>query len=173
MPYAIELYLDNKSSEIIKSIREDLRSSKINVDEGTDPHITLAIYDNFKLDIFTEKLKQFSDRLSSEDVTFSSMGIFVLERPVLFLAPVVTKILLSIHSDFYGYFKKYNEKAWDYYKPGSWVPHCTLGIELTWEMVKRANDIIKDLTLPIHGRLEKIGILEFKPNRHLAEFKLK
>ncbi len=172
MPYAIELYLDDESTAKIDKIRLEFKKNKISIDEETKPHVTLSIYQDIPLDIFEDKLKLFAKEIQSFKVIYSSIGIFTNDNPVIFLAPVVTLQLLDVHNKFYDFFKEYSNKAWDYYKPNQWVPHTTLCISLSEGMLKKSSDIIKNLEFPMESRFEKIGILEFNPNKSISQFKL-
>ena len=83
---------------------------------------------------------------------------------MIFLSPVSSQTLLNIHSDFHREFNEYLSDGWQYYLPGNWVPHCTLAINATADMVKRAVDILHGVTLPIEVTVKKIGVLKFAPN---------
>jgi len=172
MPYAIELYLDDESISKIDKIRSEFKKNKINIDEGTEPHVTLSIYKDLPLDDFENKLKIFAKEIQSFKIIYSSVGIFTNDNPVIFLAPVVTSKLLDVHKKFHNYFKEYNDIAWDYYKPNQWVPHSTLCMNLSEEILKKSTGIISNIKLPIETIIEKIGILEFSPNKALNQFKL-
>ncbi|KPU26288.1 hypothetical protein TR13x_10765 [Caloranaerobacter sp. TR13] len=172
MPYAIELYVDTESSKTIDEICNKLASEGISIDKGTKPHISLAIYEDIPIESFKKELQMFSYKTKPFDITLSSVGMFVTESIVIYLAPTVTKELLGIHSEFHNSFKKYRSKAWDYYLPNRWVPHCTLAMNLNDEMVNKTINICRGLELPINVKINKSGILEFKPNKQLIEYKL-
>jgi 2'-5' RNA ligase len=170
MPYAIELYLDNESGEKVQLIRDKLKEKGINVDEGARPHVSLAIYQDLNLQVFEKQLGEFAKQNKFFDIVLASIGIFATEASVVFLAPTVTSELLRFHKGFHDFFKENDNAAWDYYRPGKWVPHCTLAMDLTNEMVSGAVEIVRQFSLPIQGRVDRIGVLEFSPNKHLFEF---
>lgn len=172
MPYAIELYLDEESAKRVNLIRHNLKLAGIPIDQGTKPHITLAIYENIEMKVFSNELQMFADKIRSLSVTLSSIGMFVTEKPVIYLAPIVTKGLLTIHSKLHNDFIRYQHEAWDYYLPNKWVPHCTLAMNLHDDMVQRAIEICQELQLPFEVELTSIGILKFPPNKHLIQFKI-
>jgi 2'-5' RNA ligase len=172
MPYAIELYLDKKSAEKVRSMRTKLRESGVNIDEGTKPHVSLAIYQELNIRVFRPRLQDFSKQKGSLNVSLASIGMFTTEYPVVFLAPTVTDDLLSFHKEFHDYFREFDGAAWDYYRPGKWVPHCTLAMNLSDEMVGKAIEITRRFSLPIRGALDRIGVLEFSPNKQLFEYEM-
>lgn len=172
MPYAVELYLDQQSSERVRGLKEELKSRGIDVDEGTRSHISLSIYGNLNLMEFRTRLERFAEAQAPFSISLASIGIFATESPIIYLAPTVTMGLLQLHQDFCEFFSEYDGLAWDYYRPGLWVPHCTLAMNLDGSKVKEAVDIICRLRLPLYGILDKIGVLEFSPNKELFEFNL-
>ena len=172
MPYAIELYLDGEASAMIGKIHSTLRNNGIHIDEGTSPHVSLCIYQDLPLDEFEGALRRFAGELRPFDVTFPRVDAFRTAQPVIFLAPEAGTQLLDVHERFHNRFRTYRERVWQYYRPGVWVPHCTLCMDLSQEMFQAATRLLKDLALPIHARFERIGILEFHPNKQLSVFDL-
>lgn len=168
MPYAIELYLDKEASRQIEAIHSRLRENGINIDEGTSPHVSLCIYDDLPIAQFEKELKLFAREMNPLNVVFSRVDAFRTQQPVIFLAPDVTPHLLGVHQNFHNHFSKYSDWVWEYYKPQIWVPHCTLCMGLSLDMYERATEMLKGVQLPIQGRFEKIGILEFRPNKQLS-----
>ncbi|WP_427340734.1 hypothetical protein [Caloranaerobacter sp. DY30410] len=77
MPYAIELYFDIESTKKVDKIRNQLELNSINVDKGTKPHISLAIYEDIPIESFKEELQMFSYKVKPFDITLSSVGMFV------------------------------------------------------------------------------------------------
>ena len=172
MPYAIELYLDKESAEKVQNIRTKLKENGITVDEGAKPHVSLVIYEELNLQVFKPRLQEFAKQKNSLNITLASIGMFATEYPVVFLAPTVTSNLLKLHKEFHDFFRESDNVAWDYYRPEKWVPHCTLAMNLSDDMVSEAIEITRHFSLPIHGRLNRIGVLEFSPNKHLFEYEM-
>ncbi len=172
MPYAIELYLDKEASIAIKEIHAMLKENGISIDEGTKPHVSLCIYEGLPLIQFEYELRQFADETAPFDVIFTNIDAFKTKRPVVFLAPEPSQKLADVQRQFHKYFSKYRDAVWQYYQPESWIPHCTLCMDLSHDMYLRANEILKDVQLPIKGTFERIGILKFRPNEQLSIFDL-
>lgn len=172
MPYAVELYFDMESTKKIEDIRTKLKENGIGVDEGTKPHVSIAIYENLDIETFRIKLQKFSYQRNPLDIILASIGIFASECPVVFLAPIVTSGLLKFHKEFHEFFKELGDSAWDYYRPEKWVPHCTLAMNIPGEMVSRAVELARHFALPIYGTLQRVGVIEFSPNKQLFEYDL-
>ncbi len=55
----------------------------------------------------------------------------------------------------------------DHFSPGHWVPHCTLTTALDPDLVAKTWALLPRAAMPLHGRLEQLGIVEFPPAREL------
>ncbi len=172
MPYAVELYLDNESAEKVDKIRNKLATEGISIDKGAKPHISLAIFEDIEIESFVRELQMFARKIKTLNVTLSSIGMFVTENPVIYIAPTVTKELLTVHSKFQDDFEKYKNEVWDYYLTNKWVPHCTLAMNLNSIEVNKTIEICSKIRLPMKVKLDSIGLLEFKPNKQLIEYKI-
>jgi len=51
-----------------------------------------------------------------------------------------------VHRTFHDVFADLREDQWPYYLPDSWVPHCTLAINIKWEEVHKALDNVYGIT---------------------------
>lgn len=173
MSFAVECYLDKSSTEKVNAFMNLFRENNITVDEGTSPHISLAIYEKTDRDLFQAKLKEFSARSSSLSFTFMNFGIFPTEESVLFLAPKVSGRLLSFHREFHMLFEEFRKDLSEYYSPEYWVPHCTVGIYLNNEQIKKAAELLYKFEFPLKAEIIEIGVNEFPPNRELYRYKLK
>jgi len=170
MPYAIEFYLDNISTKKIRNVIKELENNNVNIDSGTLPHITLAIYKTLPIECMIKEIQEFIPNIPPLSITFSSFGVFPGDKShVIFLAPVVTREMIEIHEMFHKQFKHYEEMSWDMYKPEKWVPHCTLGFDVNNKMLHQSVDIIKKIPFPFKCFVEKMGILKFKPNEKVFE----
>lgn len=173
MPYAVELYFDKESNNHIRNILNFLKNNNIPLDEKTEPHISLALYnDLYDENKFLKELYDFSLNIQSFKISFSSIGIFLTEESVLFFAPVVTKNLLNIHKKYHNTFSQYNYNTIEYYKPNNWVPHCTIAMNLTESQLTNAVEKIKDIFIPFSCNIVGIGLLKFLPNKKIKEFNI-
>jgi 2'-5' RNA ligase len=174
MPFAIELLLDGETAETVRRIWRDLAESAVAPvmhESGARPHVTLGVCDGLDVEACSGFLSGFASANPVPSVRFSSIGIFATDPAVVFLAPVVTQDLLDLHDRFHQRFSDLAGSPWAYYLPKQWVPHCTLAIDVPQALVPRAVEVCNTVGLPIDGRCEGIGIVEFRPIRHRAEFR--
>ena len=111
----------------------------------------------------------FAAATQARDFTFASLGVFFNGADgIVFLAPVVTHELLSIHGAFHAAFAHYAVAELDYYLPGNWVPHCTLALNVPRDRVPAVVDASSRLAgLPLRGRFESMGLFQFQPAKDI------
>ena len=176
MPYAVQLYIDSATDTTVRKLWDKIAQAGLSSympDSGVRPHVSIAVYDEIDRDIFQSKLRQFADAIAPFPFTLGSIGSFPTEEGVVFLAPIVTEELLAIHSRFHQAFSRYRQHASDYYIPGRWVPHCTVTMDLKSDEISKGVDVCRQILLPVSGKFESIGIIEFFPVKDLFGFDLK
>jgi hypothetical protein len=86
---------------------------------------------------------------------------------VAFLAPKVTSELLALQERVFGAFRGVAQGLWPHYEPAQWMPHCTLSIGLGPEHLEAAWEACRQFGLPRNCLVTEIGLVEFRPVRHL------
>lgn len=161
MPFAIELFLDARSSTIVRSVWSRFAQEGLGAVLQGRPHVTLTACDDIDLSITQSALREFAVTYAPSPVQFGSIGTFSNGTSVVFLAPVVTARLAAVHAEFCDTFQRRLAVPWDHYRPENWIPHCTLAQELDTADVPAAIDICQQIELPFFGTFEAIGIVEF------------
>jgi hypothetical protein len=92
---------------------------------------------------------------------FGSVGIFLGERSVLFLAPVVTEPLLALHRRVDEHIQGLALPMFELYRPGRWVPHCTLAMDLAPPELEVALRIAAAFPLPLTATIATIYVREY------------
>ena len=172
MPFAIELALDPAAGAAVRRIWRELEAAGITdmARSGADPHISLGIWNALDLRACQAELAAFAREIEPIPVTLASVRTF--STGTVFLAPGADPGLVALHAGFHRRFAQLGTGAWDYYAPGLWVPHCTLAMDLTPELTPTALAIARRAPLPLGGRLERIGIVAFRPVRQRCGFDL-
>jgi len=167
MPYAVELALDPTSADAVRLCWRELEAAGITwmARSGARPHITLGIWDTLERDAAEFAVSKLGEETTPVRLTLASVGLF--PGVAVFLAPTVTRELLDLHAGFHRRFGGLGGAAWDHYRPGTWVPHCTLATDLEPERFGDALAIAARVPLPIECRLVEIGIVEFRPVKQL------
>ena len=166
VPYAVQLLLDARAAEKVRGVWNALRDagvSSIMIDLCSRPHVTLAVYEDLEVEPFETQVKAFFAGETSIDVPLSGVGTFHGEEGVLYCSPVVTPELLALHERFHKRFDHLAEGAWAYYRPGSWVPHCTLAMLVPDHLRGEGIDVVLKSGLPTRTRLGAVSVVRFEP----------
>jgi 2'-5' RNA ligase len=175
MPFAIELSLDDETEAVVRGLWQALAAAGIadwQPGSAARPHVTLAVYDALDVPAMSSVLAGIAATIEPLPITFASYGCFPTEPAVVFLAPVLTQALLSAHARVQAALASAAAAAWTHYLPEHWVPHCTLAMELPVERIAPAIDLCRRVPLPLSGRLNRLGLVEFRPVVERAVFRL-
>ena len=135
---------------------------------GNRPHISLALCEELNQATCQTQLESWSIQVNPFPISFQSLGIFPAPGAVVFAAPLVTVELLALQREVDGMLDgccKWPE--FDFYRPGKWIPHCTLAMEFKDDQLPRALEIAGHLKLPLDGMACGVGVIEFRPVKHL------
>lgn len=132
--FAVVLHLDEFSERRVRQAWQALDdhgvpSAAATHDPGYRPHITLAIVDTPDPDALTRRLRRPLSRVVGLPVTLTALGFFLTERAPAYLAVAPTRRLLEVHDDVHRAIG--TTASWAYYRPGNWLPHCTLAMDVT------------------------------------------
>lgn len=168
MVAALELYLDQAASRRVRALWAALDADGVqsvaSVMRGLHrPHMSLAV---------SERLdpQRVSDALDGVAVvppislTLQFVGQFL--GRVLWLGPAPSAELLEHHALVYERLRAAGEDIWDHYRPGHWVPHCTLSMRvpnvLMGNAVRRCLEVV-----PIEATLVGAAVADHARNiRH-------
>ena len=168
MPYAVELALDPSSAAVVRRIWDELDRAGITwmARSGAHPHMTVGIWETLDVDETARELTRLAGETPPVRLALASVGLF--PGVAVFLAPVVTAELLDLHERVHPKLDRLGAGAWDHYRPGAWVPHCTLATDLAPDQFGTALAIAGRAPLPLECRLVEVGIVEFRPVKQLV-----
>jgi 2'-5' RNA ligase len=95
------------------------------------PHFTFAIYDGPEIDAATawSALQQAAAAESQLRISFRRIRWFAGPPLVLWSEPEPDEALSRMHSAIHGIIDSVHCRP--HYRPGAWVPHCTLGTRIS------------------------------------------
>jgi 2'-5' RNA ligase len=168
MPYAIELAPDLSAAAAVRRLWGELEAAGIPsmAQSGARPHVSLGIWERLERAAFDAELAAFAAATAPLPISLVKVGVF--PSVAVFLAPEVTPALLDLHAGFHHRVGPYGSAPWDHYRPGVWVPHCTIAMDLASDQFPAALEIARRAPLPLEGRLVEIGIVEFRPVKQLV-----
>lgn len=84
---------------------------------------------------------------------------------VLWIGPVPTAELLGHHRRVHERLSAAGVGGFDYYRPGAWVPHCTLSMRVPYHKLPDAIRLCMDV-LPIHATLTAAAVADHARGRY-------
>ena len=152
--YAVVLYFDEETEDRLLALWAALDvhgvdSAARTYGAGYRPHLTLSIIETDE----TEETERVIDALETPlaevtglPVTLASLGFFVPYPCPAYLAVTPTSRLLALHEQVYD---ALDLPCWDHYRPGSWMPHCTLAMRV--DLTSPVAHVVSKTALPIHA----------------------
>jgi|ERR1700722_865888 len=176
MPFALELFFDLDLDRAVRRVWEQV-SQKAGVsnkmaDTGNRPHISLAAFNDCKVEAVVDCLKGLVTEPRDIKIDLNSIETFASQEGVLFLAPVVTEALISFHLDCQAMLKNLAEGMWPYYLPEKLAFHCTVNMGLNSEEINMAILAVKEIGLPKAGKALEIGLVRIPEMEFIGTFKL-
>jgi len=166
MAFAVVLYFDDDSTEKLTAVWRQQAEKGISafmLEEGYRPHITLGGCEGLDIVTCGAALRKFSLSSKPFTVEMSYVGVFAHDKGAVFLGVTVTDALLAYHKAFFEHFGAGVEQAYGFFKPGLWVPHCSMAYHESREKDMAALAINLDLTLPITATCTSLAVIEFPP----------
>ena len=167
MAFTVQLDLDASNEAEIAAIADRLARIDPNLETvrqiGDVHHVSLGVYDELPIDLVVPKLARFAERLTSLNLRLANVGIF--PGDVIFFGPVVTEGLLELHRRFHAAFAHFSELCWAHYRPGVWVPHVTVAMNVK-NISIAVEEVMRDWQ-PVSAKLDVLRLIEFRPVRTL------
>lgn len=129
--FAVLLHLDEFSEHRVRQAWESLeehgvRSAGSAYGAGYRPHITLAIAGTSDPAGLAARLRGPLAGVAGLPVTLTALGFFLTDKAPAYLSVAPTRRLLELHEEVHEAIG--TADTWSYYRPGSWMPHCTLAM---------------------------------------------
>lgn len=166
--YLISAYFDEtttkKLQEYINRIYE-ATGNVFMVENHVPPHMTISAMEARNVDVLVPGFESLEGSLTSQEIQIVSLGQFL---PYVFYgAPVLNDYLQQMSQKVFDTFKDIPEVTVSrYYRPGSWLPHITLGKQLSKEQMSQALEAMQDFT-PIKGKIVRIGLSTVNPHKDI------
>ncbi len=136
MPFALGVKSVNASAGAIVSLWD-----QVSVFEDSPsmralnypPHITFAIYDvpEVTREMAVAAMKGVALGRTTIEITFDRIRTFDGPRLILWAAPEQKEVLFDMHHRIHSVISP--EFCVPHYRPGNWVPHCTLAMRIVSE----------------------------------------
>ena len=173
--YLISIYFDEKlDKEIHRMIQKvaNVTGNQFMIENHVPPHITVAAVETKHEDVLISTVEDVVNQLSKGDIQFVSVGSF--SSQVLFVQPVLNEYLHMLTDWFTKECAKLEETICSpYYQPFHWLPHCTIGKQLSKEQMQQAFEVMQNQFAPMTGQVVRIGVAKTNPHRDIKVWELK
>lgn len=159
MVAAIELYFEPVVERRIRTLWTALEAAGVptlanHTHRRHRPHLSLAVADEFPPEPVAEALGVLPLPVP---VSFQYVGQF--PGGVLWLGPTTTAQLLALHDATVARLDTAGIPFWPLYRPGAWVPHCTLSMTARRDAVAAAVPLCFDI-LPLATSLVSAAVVD-------------
>ena len=177
MPYAVELFFDHQTDALIRKVWADVSREIGQPDtmtiKGSRPHLALAVFENSgDLGKVLHSVEEYARSQRSFGIRLDSIGTFSGPEGAVFLGATPGTLLLEAHAHSHSGLTGLMQDPRSYYEVGKLTFHCTLCMGLSDDLLGRALIAARQLSLPIVGRVESVGLVKFPKTEFLGEFSL-
>lgn len=139
---------------------------------GYVPHFTFAIYDTDTVseDLRLAAIERAAARAAEVHLTFDRIRTFAGPPLVLWADPQPQDQLMRMHAAIHGVIDP--KLCRPHYRPGCWVPHCTLGMNIRPGRRAEALAFAQDFRGSVEAIFDVIDCVTFPPLRVTAEKRL-
>lgn len=174
MGYAIVGYFDRETDEKIRGLWKDLMINAVDdylYNSENNPHIKFAMYEDIEEIRVIDIIKNIAKQTSSIDIIFKSYSFYPNEHPFFNVDMAVSMELLRLQSEIREKCDKFSELLpIDFFDVGIWKPDCQLTREIDKSKMLNAVNCLYEGKLPIKGKIERIGLIEFHPAKQIVNF---
>ncbi len=174
MPFAVVVYFDPRTEGIIHDAWKTLADQNIDpylFRSDNRPHVKLEMYESFDAEKSRERLRQYAGSNRKTEIQFKLIGIFPLEKPVVFLGAATGREWIDMKmalNDLVGDIS--TGMSPQYFQLGSWTPDCQLTVGVEKGKLNDALRIAMEIPIPLAGTVTEIGVIEFHPAKRLFSF---
>jgi hypothetical protein len=168
VPFAIELFLDERADHRIRQIwaaldEHGLPSLGSIPDSDYHPHVTLSVFEHGDPAQVADALRPILTTSVGLSLPLAPLGFFLTDEAPIFLGVVPSSQLLTLHHAVHKAIEPLVDTVWPYYRPDALLPHCTLAVGVTGKA--RAVDVVARFPTPIPARASGAHLVEI-PGGH-------
>jgi 2'-5' RNA ligase superfamily protein len=129
--HAVELQLDEAAARKVLGLLAVLEAAGVDPITGGSPHAHPHVSVAVAADEGAEAVKDALVGVATAGLPplrLSSVGAFVTPIAVVFLGVTPSAALLELNRRVHARLDAARVAAWPLYRPGTWVPHCTLAM---------------------------------------------
>ena len=168
--YLISIYFDDKTNKQIQRLVDKVAGvtgNQFMIEGQVPPHITISAFEAREDTVAIRAFEKAVQEMRMGEIEWMSVGQFL--PSVIFLAPVLNQYLQQIAEKVYENLQNVPEIVVSpYYKPFQWLPHTTIGKNLSAEEMKKAFQTLQESFSIICGQGIRIGLAKPNPHRDIV-----
>ena len=172
--YLISVYFDEKTDKKFRSLIKKTAEKTGNmfmIEHQVSPHITIAAIETRDEQMAIDTIQKCLPQIRQGELNWISIGTFFPN--VIYAQPVLNTYLHELSVVLNQAFQELPDTKFSAcYQPFCWLPHTTLGKQLTKEQMKSAFELMQTQFTGIKGRVVKMGIAKPNPHRDLKIWEL-
>lgn len=174
--YLITAYFDEQANKTIQRLIDVIATRTGNTfmtDHQVPPHMTISSIEARHADVLRTPFLELahSDLLKQTKVRFVSPG--QLLPYVLYITPIFNMDLQNLSQVVFDKMSEIPETTISrFYRPGSWLPHTTIGKTLDKKQMLEAFQIMQDYFVPFDATIVELGLSAVNPHRDVERFSL-
>ncbi len=173
---AVELVFDPEAARRLTVLQDRLAAiyggSKI-TELGVKPHLSLNLFPDGEPAFLCDELEELARRFNPFPVQLDSVESFPTAEGVVYLAPDPNAELQAVHRRFHARLAAHGEPGHPYYRPGRWVPHCTVASEVPAQLIGAVMGSPALAEAFGKVRVEAIQAVAYRPIQALYSFPLR
>lgn len=174
--YLITAYFDEKSTRTIQHLINkvaDHTGNTFMTEHRVPPHMTISSIEARNADVLKTPFSDLKTekQLRKTKIRFVSPG--QLLPYVQYITPVLNDELQELSRTVYEKMSGIPETTISrLYRPGSWLPHVTIGKTLNKEQMLLAFQVLQESFVPFDAVIEELGLSCVNPHRDVERFYL-
>jgi 2'-5' RNA ligase len=173
MSFAISLKAANRTARFISDLWDKVarfESAPSMAALNYPPHVTLAVYDDIHPDQLEAALLASFAGVPALRLTFTRLRFFDNAPLVLWADPAYSPALADAHTRVHACIDP--TPCRPHYRPGAWVPHCTLGTRILEERRAEAVAFTAEPMEAFGVLFDAADCISFPPVRVMSELTL-
>lgn len=164
--YLISVYFDEKANKTLQRYIDLIAEKTGNTfmtERHVPPHMTLSSIEARSVEVLVPYFKELDGKLQGGKIRIVTVG--QLFPYVFYATPVLNDFLQNLSHEVYQVIKDIPETTVSKcYRPGSWLPHITMGKTLTKEQMRIAFEVMQEQFQPFDATITRIGLAKVNPH---------
>lgn len=173
MPFAIELFLDQRSDRQVRQIWAALDDQGVTSlgmipDSDYHPHVSLTVFEHGDALQVADVLRSLIPAAGRLALPLESLGFFLTEEAPAFLGVVPSARFLELHKMIHEAIEPIVNGIAPYYHPDALLPHCTLAVGVTDKA--RVIETVSRFQMPIAAVAGSAQLVEIPGGHRRMQF---